>query len=86
MTKTASSPSKLARHFEVFIEDELAAGHYQSRDDVIEAGLRLLEEREAKIRAVRQALKEGEESGPAELFDVEEFLAERRREWLSRNG
>ena len=86
MTKTASPSTKLARHFEVFIEDELAAGHYLSRYEVIEAGLRLLEERDAKIRAVRQALKEGEESGPAEPFDVEEFLAERRREWLSRNG
>jgi len=86
MTKIASPPLKLARHFEVFIEDELAAGHYQSRDAVLEAGLRLLEEREAKIRAIREALKEGEESGPAEPFDVEEFLAERRREWLARNG
>lgn len=86
MTKTASPPIKVARHFEVFIEDELAAGHYATRDAVVEAGLRLLEEREAKIRAIRQALKEGEESGPSEPFDREEFLAECRRERDARRG
>lgn len=86
MTKTASPPSKLARHFEVFIEDELAAGHYQSREDVIEAGLRLLEEREAKIRALRAAIEEGEASGPAEPFDLDEFLAECRAERQASGG
>lgn len=86
MTKIAPSSAGLARHFEIFIEDELAAGHYASRDAVLEAGLRLLEEREAKIRAIRQALKDGEDSGPPEAFDRDVFLAECRREWEARRG
>ncbi|KAF0184587.1 MAG: type II toxin-antitoxin system ParD family antitoxin [Hyphomonadaceae bacterium] len=86
MTKTASPPIKVARHFEVFIEDELAAGRYATRDAVVEAGLRLLEEREAKIKALRAAIEEGEASGPAEPFDLDEFLVECRAERQARGG
>jgi antitoxin ParD1/3/4 len=39
----------------------------------------LLEEQELKLAALRQALDEGEQSGPPETLDVERFLASRRR-------
>jgi antitoxin ParD1/3/4 len=42
------------------------------------AALRLLEEREAKLTALRAALIEGEESGPSTPFDFEAFIA---RKW-----
>lgn len=39
------------------------------------AGLRLLEEHEAKVKALQDALIAGEQSGPAKDFDSEAFLA-----------
>jgi len=47
--------------------------------DVVQAGLTVLEEREARLAALRRALIEGEESGIAEDFDIEEFLDEMNR-------
>lgn len=70
----------LSEHFEAFVEEQVAAGRYGNASEVIRAGLRLLEEREAKLEALRRAIVEGLESGPAEPFDVEAFLAKRGRE------
>ena len=73
----------LSEHFTGFLKQQVASGRYRSEDDVVRAALRLLEEREAKLEALRNALIEGEESGPAEPFDLDEFLAERM---ASRSG
>jgi antitoxin ParD1/3/4 len=59
-----------------FIEKQVAQGRFDSASDVVTAGLRLLEEQEVRLEALRRALIEGEESGPATPFDVEEFLKE----------
>ncbi|MEA3178603.1 MAG: antitoxin ParD1/3/4, partial [Gammaproteobacteria bacterium] len=45
---------------------------------VMRAALRLLEEREARMSALRAALIEGEESGPSTPFDFEAFIARKR--------
>ncbi|MES1203899.1 MAG: type II toxin-antitoxin system ParD family antitoxin [Pseudomonadota bacterium] len=60
--------------FTDFIQQKVAEGSYQSATEVVHAGLRLLEEEEAKVAALRTALIEGEESGPARPFDPEAFL------------
>lgn len=41
---------------------------------MVRAGLRLLEEHELKVQALREALIEGEESGPARPFDRDAFF------------
>jgi antitoxin ParD1/3/4 len=69
---------KVADYFAKFIERQVAQGRYESASDVVNAGLRLLEEHEAKIEALRAALIEGEQSGLATPFDIEEFLEEMR--------
>jgi len=66
----------LSEHFIDFAERQVASGRYGSTSDVVRAGLRLLEEREAKLAELRAALIEGEESGPAEPWNLEEFLGE----------
>ncbi len=70
----------LGEHLSAFVEDQVSQGRYGSASEVVRAGLRLLEEREAKLRALRAAIDEGLESGPGETFDVEAFLAEKDRE------
>ncbi|NJO12821.1 MAG: type II toxin-antitoxin system ParD family antitoxin [Gammaproteobacteria bacterium] len=53
----------LGDHFERFIDDQIQSGRYGSASEVIRASLRLLEEREGRIGALRQALVDGENSG-----------------------
>lgn len=64
----------LGDHFAEFIDDRVKSGRYASANDVVRAGLRLLEEREAKLNAVRNALEAGENSGPPRDFDFDTFL------------
>lgn len=64
-------------HFWKFAEREVSEGHYDSTSDVIRAGLKLLESERLKLEALRAALIEGEESGPAEDFDFDSWLEQR---------
>ena len=75
---TEQPPIRLARHFEVFIEDQVAAGHYGSATDLIEEALRLLERRESKRDALVRALIEGEQSGEATPLDMSDIAAKAR--------
>lgn len=74
-----STSFTLGEHFTDFIEAQVDSGRYGSASDVVRAGLRLLEENEAKREALVAALVAGEESGPAVAFDFEAFLASKRR-------
>jgi len=40
-------------HFEEFIKDQLEAGRYNNASEVVREGLRLVEEREAKLQSLR---------------------------------
>ncbi len=68
----------LGDHFSSFIEVQVAQGRYGNASDVVRAGLRLLEEQEARLAALRAALVEGEASGPSASFDFEAFIARKR--------
>jgi antitoxin ParD1/3/4 len=70
----------LGDHFTSFIEAQVQEGRYDNASDVMRAALRLLEEREARIAALRAALIEGEKSGPAKPFDFEAFIARKRKQ------
>lgn len=68
----------LGDHFADFIDAQVQGGRYGSASDVVRAGLRLLEEHEAKVQALQNALIAGEESGPPAPFDSADFLARMR--------
>ena len=70
----------LGEHFATFVDAQLASGRFASTSEVVRAGLRLLEEHELKLETLRNALAEGEASGPAEPFDFDTFLAAKRAE------
>ena len=60
-------------HFDRFIKNSVAEGRYKNASEVIRAGLRSLEEEEAKVMALRKAITEGIESGIAHDFDPSGF-------------
>jgi antitoxin ParD1/3/4 len=64
----------LGDHFAVFVDTQVSSGRYGSASEVVRAGLRLLEERNQKLAALREALIEGEESGPPRKFDRAAFI------------
>jgi antitoxin ParD1/3/4 len=69
----------LGDHFSSFIDGQIAQGRYDNASDVMRAALRLLEEQEAKLSALRAALVEGENSGPSTAFDFDRFIARKRK-------
>ena len=68
----------LGRHFEGFIREQVGGGRFGTASEVIRAGLRMLEEEETKVAALRSALEEGETSGFAEDHSLKAVLAEIR--------
>lgn len=70
----------LDEHFSAFIDSEVAAGRYRSASDVVRSALRLLEDREIQLRALREALVAGERSGVSTEFDFDAFLGRKRSE------
>ena len=77
----------LGSHFEAFVREQVASGRYNNASEVVREGLRLVEEREAKLARLRKDIQEGLESGEtlsedevrAHLAEVGEAL---RREGL----
>ncbi|PSK89738.1 type II toxin-antitoxin system ParD family antitoxin [Taibaiella chishuiensis] len=66
----------LGDYFEDFVEHSIAEGRYKNASEVIRAGLRLLEEEESKVRALKNAIDEGIKSGVAKNFNAQKHLAQ----------
>jgi antitoxin ParD1/3/4 len=59
----------IGEHFRAFVDEQVANGRYASVSEVVQAGLRLLEEREAHLAALRAALIAGETNKASRPFD-----------------
>ena len=64
----------LGPHFEDFIQASILSGRYNNASEVVRSGLRLLEDQEQKMAALRSAIEEGMNSGIVEDFDPQEQL------------
>ena len=64
----------LGDYFEDFVENRIAEGRYKNASEVIRAGLRLLEEEENKITALKSAVQDGINSGIAKNFNSKKHL------------
>ncbi len=64
----------LGTYFDKFVQGRVIAGRYNNTSEVIRAGLRLLEEEENKVLALKNAINEGIESGISKDFDSDKYL------------
>ncbi|MCI5078474.1 type II toxin-antitoxin system ParD family antitoxin [Oricola sp.] len=70
----------IGQHYESLVREMISSGRYASASEVVRDALRLLEEREeqrkARIEALREAIREGSDSGPS--IPAEKVFAELR--------
>jgi antitoxin ParD1/3/4 len=64
----------LGNYFDQFVQAQVSCGRYKNVSEVIRAGLRLLENEENKIIALKSAIQEGLKSPRVENFDFDENL------------
>ncbi|WP_431065243.1 type II toxin-antitoxin system ParD family antitoxin [Methylotuvimicrobium sp.] len=69
----------LGDHFDGFIASQIKSGRFSSASEVVRAGLRLLENNETRLHALRKALDEGERSDIAD-YNYDTFMAELDKE------
>ncbi len=70
----------LGDHFDDFVSEQVESGRYKNATDVIRSGLRLLEDRETRLAAIRQALIDGEQSGIAGPLDMAKIKRQARKD------
>ncbi len=66
----------LGNYFDRFIKSRISEGRYKNASEVVRAGLRLLEEEENKLVALKEAIRDGIDSGIATDFDPKLHLTE----------
>ncbi len=65
----------LGDHFDEFVSEKINAGRFHSVSEVVRAGLRKLEDDDAKLQLLRNRLKAGENCLLVENFDGASFIA-----------
>jgi antitoxin ParD1/3/4 len=72
----------LGERWETFVEEALKAGRYASASEVVREGLRLVEEREAKLAALRETINASIAQGGAHSdADVDRDIEAALDEW-----
>jgi antitoxin ParD1/3/4 len=76
----------IGEHFDSFIVTQIGTGRYASTSEVIRAGLRLLEQEEEKLKLLKQALIDGEQSEFIEDFNPQTFQERLKQKSMIANG
>ena len=67
----------LGSHYEAFIKRQLASGRYNNASEVVRDALRLMEERERRLKSLDQMIYRGiAQANAGDVYDAEEFLRE----------
>ena len=64
----------LGDYFENFVDNRISEGRYKNASEVVRAGLRLLEEEENRIKALKNAIQVGIDSGISKTFNPKAHL------------
>ena len=83
--KMKNTSISLGDYFDQFVSSQVSTGRYKNVSEVIRAGLRLLEDEESKMIALRAAIQKGLDSPRVENFDFKENL-KRLKEEKAKNG
>ena len=75
----------LGTYFDEFIQNKLSTGRYKNASEIVRAGLRLLEDEESKILALKLSIQEAIDSGHSNNFNPEKHLAKLKAK-LDLNG
>ncbi|MFT6263353.1 MAG: antitoxin ParD1/3/4 [Dasania sp.] len=80
--KQKTQTLSLGEYWNGFIANRLDTGRYSSASEVVRDALRLMEETDAdsKLKALRGALIEGEESGDGGILNMQEIIDEAKHE------
>ena len=74
----------LTPQLEQYIQQKVASGRYNNASEIIREALRLMEERdqerETKLAALRQAIQQSIDSGPAEPWEGTDAIISQARE------
>ena len=77
----------VGEHWEKYIERAVREGRYGSASEVVREGLRLVEEREAKLKALRDEINAAIESGPPlTAHEVSAGLDARMKQWTPKRS
>ena len=76
----------IGERWERFVEDTLRTGRYGSASEVVREGLRLVEEREARLRALRATLQASADAGGEATDESIDAAIEARAAALRLNG
>ena len=82
MPQAKTQTLSLGERWNAFIASQIEGGRYASASEVVRDALRLLEEQKAasSLERLRIALREGEESGDAGVFDAADIKLEAVKE------
>ncbi len=64
----------LGGHFNDFIGAQIELGRFGSASEVVRAGLRMLEDHEQKVHALRTALEEGENTPFVKNYSIKDVI------------
>jgi len=77
----------VGERWEGYVEALLKTGRYGSASEIVREGLRLVEERESKLNALRETIDASiAEGGEHTLEEVEEFLDKTIDDWEKENA